>query len=101
MRKEKIDEWIKESDDKMLNICHSMEEITNEKGETVEMMSERMKKNIHKLQDSVGVQKRKWEENTTQLTENIEKELNKLHSELETQRKTRDNTRKKIVQMAQ
>lgn len=37
------------------------------------MMSERMKKNIYKLQESVFLQKRKWEENTTQLTENIEK----------------------------
>jgi hypothetical protein len=34
-REEYRDNWIKKSDEKLLDICNSMENITSEKGETI------------------------------------------------------------------
>lgn len=83
----------------MLNICHSMEDVTNEKGQNIEAMTERMTRKILDMQENLASQKKKREDCVNQLTQAIEKELNRLYGELETNRKIRETTNKKITKM--
>ena len=76
-----------------------MEEVTGEKTETVEMVMERMRKRIFDLEQGVEQEALKREHNTTQLTETVEKELNRLHSEVDRQRRAREDTNRKLVLM--
>ena len=45
-RVEYAENWIRKSDEKLLEVCNSMENITAEKGETVEHITTRIKKRL-------------------------------------------------------
>lgn len=48
-RVEQLNAWIKKSDEKLLDICNSMENITSEKGETVDNIALKIKKKMADL----------------------------------------------------
>ena len=56
-----------------------MEDVTNDKGETIEAVTERMTKKLSRLQETIALQKKKREKSTSELTEAIEGELARLH----------------------
>ena len=58
-----------------------------------------MKKRIFDMEQSIETEARKREDNTTELTENIEKELNKLHASIDKQKRGREETNKKLLAM--
>ena len=57
-----------------------MENITSEKGDTVENLSNRIKKKLTDLECSIESEKRRREEETAKITEAIEQELNKMYA---------------------
>ena len=56
------DQWTKNADEKLLSICHSMEDVTNDKGETIEAMTDRMTKKLSNLKDQIAHQRKKREQ---------------------------------------
>lgn len=48
-RVEQLNSWIKKSDEKLLDICNSMENITSEKGETVDNIALKIRKKMADL----------------------------------------------------
>ena len=70
-RKEQADNWIKQADSRLLTICHSMEDLTNEKGQTVEMITDRMKKKILNLEEIIDNQRKIRENNANKLSEEV------------------------------
>ena len=59
-----------------------MEEVTNEKGENIEALAERMNQRIINLQDKINMQRRNREEGMNQLSMAISGEVNRLYVEL-------------------
>lgn len=49
-RTEYTENWIKKSDEKILEICNSMEDITSQKGESIQLISSRIKKKIQEME---------------------------------------------------
>lgn len=79
MRLEYTATWIKKSDEKLLDVCNSMENITTEKGETVEAISVRIKKKLNELEVAIGEEKVRREEECANLAGGIDQELKKMY----------------------
>lgn len=56
-----------------------MENITTEKGETVDNLAARIKKKIADLEEAIESERKRREEETAKITETIEEELNKMY----------------------
>lgn len=56
-----------------------MEEVTNEKGDNIESLAEKMNQRITNLQDKINIQRRNREEGMNQLSEAISGEVNRLY----------------------
>ena len=66
-----------------------MENITAEKGETVEHITTRIKKRLADIEVAIESEKKEREVDTSKITEAIEQQLNKLYADLEVQKKGR------------
>lgn len=71
-RSEYTDNWIRKSDEKLLEVCNSMESITAEKGETVEHITTRIKKRLADIEIAIDTEKKVREEDTAKITNAIE-----------------------------